>query len=139
MCQAKPGPRCYADSSKRLKTLSARVSKAEQKLDAARTAMTEAGRREDFAAYAKAKKAAETAEKAVAPLRAELRHTQRDVDSTKTGRRHLDEKIQSATSKTELTALENRKAAGEILYAWRENALSHAQDGYQPVIRLKVA
>lgn len=136
MCQAKPGPRCYADSSKRLKTLAARVETAEGKRDAAVSKMKDASRARDLVAFSKARREKERAEKALKPLRDELRHTQRDVDSTKTGRRELDDQILEASSKDELKTLENRKAAAELLYAWRENALQIKQEGYQPVIRI---
>lgn len=135
MCQAKPGPRCYADSSKKLNTLAARVTAAEEKRDAAKKSMLTASRNKDLTAFSKARREHDRAEKALVPLKDEFRHTQRDVDSTKTGKRLLEAQMLEASSKTELSALENRKAASELLHSWRVTAAGYVADGYQPAIR----
>lgn len=130
MCQAFPGPRCYADSSKQLAATTA-------KLERARTAQVTYGQRMDAAAdaknfsdYAKAKKRYEASKVTITDLEKKASYIQRDVDGTKTGAKQLKEAMAAATSPAELRVLQHRERAAAGLRYGREKALYRKNNSY---------
>ena len=135
MCQAQPGPRCYNDSNKKLVKLNAKLTKAEGELADAQKQLAAAARKSDFNAYSKLRKTVSVLEEKAETLRTTCRHTQRDVDSTLTGRKAIESAIQTAASKQELDQLDIRRRTAEALRFNREHALALQERAYVPAIR----
>lgn len=135
MCQLSPGPRCHNDSIKKLDKLKVKLVDAETALQGAHANLSAAERSKDFNLYSKSRKAVSALEVKVEGLISEVRYTQRDVDSTLTGRKHLDEAVTKATTKSELKELDIRRRTGESIRYAREHALQLKQSGYVPAIR----
>lgn len=137
MCQADPGPRCYADSSKRLSRVEQKLERVSVSLAACNADMSAAASKKDFTGYAKAKKRADGFKAQAFDLQRKVLYIQRDVDGTKTGARMLRESMATASSAEELRALQNReKAAGALRYG-RTHALNRIQSGYKPLMRIR--
>lgn len=135
MCQ-KNGARCYNDSSKKLNKLTDKLNAANSELAAAQKALSVAGRKTDFRAFSKFKKQISNLEKKQEELTTEIRHTQRDVDSTRTGRKLLAEEIYNAKTPEKQRELDIRRRTAEGIRCAREHAGELAESGYQPAIRL---
>jgi len=127
MCQ-KNGARCYNDSSKKLGKIQAKLTSAKSELAAAQ--------KSDFRAYSKHRNTVASLEKKVEGLATSLRHTQRDVDSTRTGRKLLAEQIYNAKTPEQLRELDVRRRTAEGIRFSREHAGELIESGYQPAIRL---
>lgn len=139
MCQAWPGPRCYNDSNKKLNKISVKLDAARGELGAAQKTLALAARKSDFNAYSKLRKQTADLQKKVETLEVAHRHTQRDVDSTLTGRKELDSAMRNASSKAELDLLDVRRRTAESLRFNREHALELEKSGYVPAIRFAKA
>ena len=135
MCQALPGPRCFNDSSKKLTKQHEKLNKAEGDLQAAQKQLAVVARKQDITAYSKIRKTVTVLEDKVNTMRVECRHTQRDVDSTLTGRKALETSTLSAGTKAELDELDIRRRTAEALRFNREHALALKERGYVPAIR----
>jgi len=135
MCQ-KNGARCYNDSSKKLGKIQAKLTSAKSELAAAQKSQTIAGSKADFRAYSKHRNTVASLEKKVEGLATSLRHTQRDVDSTRTGRKLLAEQIYNAKTPEQLRELDVRRRTAEGIRFSREHAGELIESGYQPAIRL---
>lgn len=135
MCQASPGPRCFNDSNKRMAKLNAKLEKTQADLDVARKGLDDAAKASNFNAYSKAKKQVTLLEKKVEQVSTDIRHTQRDIDSTLTGRKAIEKAMASASTKSELNALDIRRRTAEALRFNREHALALKENGQVPAIR----
>jgi len=138
MCQALPGPRCFNDSSKKLTKQNAKLNKAESELSGAQNKLAAAARKSDFNGYAKLRKEVSVKESRVNELRTHCRHTQRDVDSTLTGRKEIEQAMNTATTKREIKELDIRRRTAEALRFNREHALALKERGYVPAIRFAI-
>lgn len=137
MCQADPGPRCYADSSKRLARTEVKLTRVSASLASCNAEMTAAASKKDFTGYAKAKKRADGFKAQVADLEHKVLSIQRDVDGTKTGARLLKEAMANATSNEELRSLQNREKAAGSRRLGRTHALYRIQSDYKPLMRIR--
>lgn len=135
MCQASPGPRCFNDSSKRVATLSNKLSNVSDQIRSAKTEMNKAATAKDFNAYAAARKNVTELETKATVLTTQIRHTQRDIDSTLTGRRQLDSELASATTSSAIKSIEQRQRAGDAIRFSREHALMLKQEARMPAIK----
>jgi chromosome segregation ATPase len=134
MCQPH-GARCYNDSSKKLDKINAKLTTARGELAAAKKAMDDSARKSDFRSYAQTRKQFDNLQKKVETYETDVRHTQRDVDSTRTGRKLLTEATKNARTKEELKALDIRRRTAETIRFSREHAGELKQSGYQSPIR----
>ena len=134
MCQ-KNGIRCYNDSHKKVVKLTQKLGVAETNLKVAKNQLASAARKSDFNAFSKVRKNVTACEEKVATLTTAIRHTQRDVDSTLTGRRELEAAMAKAETKAEMDALDVRRRTGEAVRFTREHALSLTERNYVPPIR----
>lgn len=132
MCQAAPGPRCYADSSRKIHSLESRYNNAQKALKQAETDLNKASTYKD---YEKTRLRVGEAKTVVKEIETKLRHAQRDLDSTKTGARLLEEARKNATSTRELAVLENRRKAAEAKLFARKTALELKLAGRPPMIK----
>lgn len=135
MCQASPGPRCFNDSSKRVTTLTKKLSVINLQVAKAEETLTIAASKKDFTAYANARKNVTELKDKATELSTKIRHTQRDIDSTLTGRRALDSALSEATTSSEIREIEQRQRAGEAIRFSREHALMLKQEGRLPAIK----
>lgn len=136
MCQPSPGPRCFKDSSVKLSklqdkaaTISARNAEVQAKLDDAR----KSGNAREV------QKLSTTLKEGTAryeDLEKQIRHTQRDVDGTRTGQRALKEQLEEAGNTPEARELIARLHAAEALRFARTHALELANSGRPPMIRI---
>jgi chromosome segregation ATPase len=136
MCQAQPGPRCYNDSSRKLGQLEKRIAKYVGERDDLDKRLAKAVSENKTS---EAKKLSESRTKIINRLEAvstELRHTQRDVDGTLTGRRHLTDEISKASDPNTITELETRLKTGQGQRFAREHALARINSGKPAPIRL---
>lgn len=139
MCQAAPGPRCFNDSSRKLKQLVNRRDKISKEITVANTALIEA--HNSGAKASEIKKLMEHKRVLVSRLEAvelEVRHTQRDVDGTLTGRRNLMDELEKTHDPKAIENLEVRLRAGAALRLARETALEYASSGRPAPIRFAV-
>jgi chromosome segregation ATPase len=134
MCQPH-GARCYNDSSKKLDKINAKLTTARGELSAAQGVLADSARKSDFRSYAKTRKQIDGLQKKVDSYETDLRHTQRDVDSTRTGRKMLAEEIKNARTKEDLKALDVRRRTAEGIRFSREHAGELKKSGYQSPIR----
>jgi hypothetical protein len=140
MCQA-GGVRCYNDSSKKLTKITEKLTKANSELAAAQKMLSAAakGNKPDFNTYAKIRKTTGVLEKKIEVLKTDLRYTQRDVDSTLTGRKLIEEEIKNASSSSELDTLDIRRRTAEGIRYNRSHAFDLKKSGYVPAIRFAKA
>jgi hypothetical protein len=136
MCQISPGPRCWSDSNATARSLTKRLTRAEKDLEANRSAAKNAAGAQDFARFARLRKAEEKLVVKVNDLRREVRHNQRDIDGTKTGLRNLDAMIATCDNADHVRELENRKAQAEALRFQRAHALETKTANRLPVLRI---
>jgi len=139
MCQAAPGPRCYADTSKVLRTRAQKLEVKKTKLAAAIALQNKAASSKDFTGYARQLKAVEALTKDVKELETIRRYDRRDAYGTKTGAARLDAKIKNASDNKEYDYFRNLKIQAEALRFSRTHALERKQSGYVPAIRLSRA
>lgn len=140
MCQPSPGPRCFKDSSVKLSklqdkaaTISARNAEVEAKLTDAR----KSGNAREVQRLSTALHEGKQREES---LNTQIRHTQRDVDGTRTGQRALQQEIEETADSTKVRELQARLSASEALRFARKHALELATSGRPPMIRIaKVA
>lgn len=136
MCEAAPGLRCSYDTQKKVDTLTTRVGEVDDQLSAARKELKVASVSNDFTAYQKAKKVTLKLQARRNGLTTKLRHAQRDLDGTKTGRKKLEAEMAAASSEAEVAELRNRLRASEALRLCRTTALDIKQtEGYVPALR----
>lgn len=140
MCQPSPGPRCFKDSSMKLSklqdkaaTVSARNAEVEAKLSDARKSGNAREVQRLSATLHEGKQREES-------LTTQIRHTQRDVDGTRTGQRVLRDELEETTDPKVARELQARLSAAEALRFARKHALELATSERLPMIRLnKVA
>lgn len=134
MC--KKGSRCWSDTSARKASLEKRLSKSRASLKAVRAQKTQASNAGDFTAFAKHRKQEETLISRVATVTTELRHNQRDMDGTKTGRKQLETQLAQASTLKERNELQNRIAAAEALRFARQYAYEQETSPRIPLLRI---
>jgi predicted nucleic acid-binding Zn-ribbon protein len=134
MC--KKGSRCWSDTSARKVSLDNRVTKAKAKLKTCRVNKTKASKAGDFNAYAKFRKQEEVLLSRVENLNKEIRHNQRDMDGTKTGRNQLEEQLARVTDPKERKELEGRLAAAAALRFARQYAYEQEVNPRVPLLRI---
>lgn len=136
MCDTYPGLRCSYDTQKKVDTLTTRIGEVDDQLSAARKDLKAASASTDFTAYQKAKKVAVKLQSRRSVLVTKLRHAQRDLDGTKTGRKKLEAEMAAASSDAEVSELRARLRASEALRLCRTTALEIKQtEGYVPALR----
>jgi hypothetical protein len=136
MCQAAPGPRCYNDTSKVLRTRSNKIASLDAKLVDANKALAAAmSSSMNFTAYGRASKSVKDLTAKRDALVTERRHDRRDAYGTKTGAKKLAQRIKNASTETEAESLRKLGVQAEALRFSREHALSRKREGYVPAIR----
>ncbi len=139
MCYESPGPRCYNDSNKTLIKKQAKLDHIKSEIRDAEKLLEDAAKKSNFTEFAKLRKTINVLNAKKFELETDIRYTQRDVDSTKTGMKMLDDQMAEATSKSELKVLDNRRKAAQGLRYAREHALQLKKSGLVPVINFTVA
>lgn len=139
MCQASPGPRCFNDSNKRMVKLQSKLSNYETELNSARKELIRVAKTQDFTGFSKIRGKVNVLEGKVNKYQTEIRHTQRDIDSTLSGRKVLEEAMKQARTKSELDALEVRRRTSDALRFNREHALDLKKSGFVPPIRFTIS
>lgn len=134
MCQAAPGPRCWADTSKAHKKLQTRLEKAQSDLDAVRKKMNAAASAGSYGDFEKLRNEEESMVVKVNNLRTAFVHNQRDMDGTKTGLRMLEEQISTADSDIERKGLEDRLKQAAAMRVLRDHAPQRMADA--PLLRI---
>lgn len=134
MCRK--GSRCWSDTSARKASLDNRVMKAKAKLKTVRSNKTKASQAGDFNAYSKFRKQEELLSSRVEKLTTEVRHNQRDMDGTKTGRNMLETQLAQTGPSKERRELENRLAAASALRFAREYAYEQEVNPRIPLLRI---
>lgn len=134
MCRK--GSRCWSDTSARKESLDNRVTKAKGKLKTVRANKTKASKAGDFNAYSKFRKQEELLSSRVEKLNTEVRHNQRDMDGTKTGRNMLEAQLAQVTDPKERKELEGRLAAASALRFAREYAYEQEVNPRVPLLRI---
>lgn len=134
MCQK--GSRCYSDTKARKQSLEKRVSKNKTNLKSIRANKVKASNAGDFNAFAKFRKQEEVALSRLSSLKKELRHNQRDMDGTKTGRRELEAKLADTSDAKERQELKNRIASAEALRFARQYAYEQETNPRVPLLRI---
>jgi regulator of replication initiation timing len=135
MCQAQPGPRCYNDSSRRLGQLEKRVGKYVAECDDLEKSISKAVSENKASEVKKLSERKTAVTNRLETVKTELRHTQRDVDGTLTGRRKLNDEIASASDPALITELETRLKTGQGQRFAREHALERLNSGKPAPIR----
>lgn len=134
MCRK--GSRCWSDTSARKESLDNRVMTAKTKLKNVRSNKTKASKAGDFNAYSKFRKQEELLSSRVEKLNTEIRHNQRDMDGTKTGRNILEAQLAEVTNPKERKELESRLAAASALRFAREYAYEQEVHPRVPLLRI---
>lgn len=134
MCRK--GSRCWSDTSARKVSLDNRVMKAKTKLKNVRSNKTKASKAGDFNAYSKFRKQEELLSSRVEKLTTEVRHNQRDMDGTKTGRNMLETQLAQVADVKERKELEGRLAAASALRFAREYAYEQEINPRIPLLRI---
>lgn len=136
MCQASPGPRCFNDSNKRLGKLKTHVESLSSELTRVNEALTVATKAGNASEVKKLSDRKVVVSGKLNSLTIEVRHTQRDVDGTLTGRKELAAALESARDVKVINELQVRLRAGAALRMARESALEWATSGRPAPIRL---
>lgn len=136
MCQAAPGPRCYNDSSRKLSQLKNRVIKLKDENTKLELAISSAQAANNSSEVKKLTDRKSMLTSKVTGLETEIRHVQRDVDGTLTGRRHLQDELETARDPKAIREIEIRLRAGAALRHARETALDWASSNRPAPIRL---
>jgi hypothetical protein len=139
MCQAAPGPRCFNDTSKVLRTRTSKITVTREKLAGANAALESAMRDSNFASYARCRKNVSDLDSKLSELITIRRYDRRDAYGTKTGSKKLAQRIQNASTDVEAEALRRLAVQAEALRFSREHALAKKRAGYVPVIRFAKA
>jgi predicted nucleic acid-binding Zn-ribbon protein len=134
MC--KKGSRCWSDTSARKVSLDNRVTKAKASLKTVRANKTKASKEGNFNAFSKFRKQEETLVSRVESLNKEIRHNQRDMDGTKTGRNQVEEQLAHVSDPKERKELEGRLAAASALRFARQYAYEQDVNPRIPLLRI---
>lgn len=137
MCQAAPGPRCYYDTSKVLRTRQGKIDATRVKLTAASSSLEKAMQKSDFSAYSRHKQTVEKLSLHLKDLITTRRYDRRDAYGTKTGAKKLALRIKNAPTDIEAEQLRKLAVQAEALRFSREHALAMKKAGYVPAIRWK--
>lgn len=130
------GSRCWSDTKARHVSLENRMSKTIKSLKSVQENQTKASKAGDFTAYSKHRKQAEALSSRVENLNTQLRHNQRDMDGTKTGRKKLEAEIAQTGDPAERDKLTNRIAAADALRFAREYAYEQETNPRTPLLRI---
>lgn len=132
MCQAKPGPRCAADTKPKLEKHQAKLDRVAKSVEVSKAKQTAAMQAGDFTAYARARKQTDALEAKLSTLTTETQHVLRDYDGTKTGSRELSQQMVETVDNNEYQALDIRRGSAHCLYVVREHALGMITEGTPP-------
>lgn len=130
------GSRCWSDTKAKHVSLENRVRKSMESLKSVQENQTKASKAGDFTAYSKYRKQGEALSSRIENLNTQLRHNQRDMDGTKTGRRKLEAQIAQTGDPKERDKLTNRIAAAEALRFAREYAYQQETNPRTPLLRI---
>lgn len=134
MCQV--GVRCYADSSKKLKSELQKLSAVNEKLGDSQTKLRAAALDGDFNAYAAARENITRLHEQRNKIVFERNSAQRDVDGTKRGKAMLDELMLNSRSSEEFNQYRIRKNQGEATAFVRSYSAELKKSGRKPVLFL---
>lgn len=134
MC--KKGSRCFSDTNARKVSLEKRVAKNKAELKSVRANKTKASNAGNFTAFSKFRKQEEALLSRAEKLNKELRHNQRDLDGTKTGRAQLEEQLAQTTDVRERKELQTRLAAAAALRFARQYAYEQEVNPRVPLLRI---
>lgn len=130
------GSRCWSDTKAKHVSLEKRMQKAKSSLKSVRDSITNASKAGDFTAYSKLRKQEESVTSRIQNLNTQLRHNQRDMDGTKTGRKKLEAQIAQTGDAKERKQLTDRLAAAEALRFAREYAYQQEANPRTPLLRI---
>ena len=134
MC--KKGSRCWSDTSAKKVSLDNRAKKVKTQLKTIRANKTKASNSGDFNAFSKFRKQEEALRSRLDGLNKEIRHNQRDMDGTKTGRVKLEEQLSQTTDPKQRKELENRLSSAAALRFARQYAYEQEQNPRVPLLRI---
>jgi chromosome segregation ATPase len=138
MCYESPGPRCYNDSNKKLIRLTAKLDLTAKEIKQAEKLLSEHASKNNYNGYEKVRRTLNSLKARHESLETEVRYVQRDLDSTKTGMKKLEQEIAQATTKSAIKKLDDRRRAAKGLRYQREHALELKKSGATPVINFTV-
>jgi hypothetical protein len=130
------GSRCYSDTKAKQVSLENRVKKARTSLKAVRASKNKASGAGDFNAFSKFRKQEEALLSRVENLNTQMRHNQRDIDGTKTGRKQLEAQLSQTGDPKARKDLTDRLAAAEALRFAREYAYEQETNPRVPLLRI---
>lgn len=136
MCDAKPGLRCWADTSKRSTSLETKAENVDASIKEVRNELSAAAKNSDFSQYSKLKRRESALKQRSEKMRTAIRHNQRDMDSTKTGQKQLDELIANAEDDHELESYMIRKKTSMALRFQRSTAVEELNASQKPLLRV---
>lgn len=140
MCQPSPGPRCFKDSSVKLSRLQDKASLLRSRNAEVASKLGEARKAGNAREVSRLSAALHDGEQRVNGLETQIRHTQRDVDGTRTGQRALQSELEATDDAVKAKEIQARLSASEALRVARKHALDIATSGRPPMIRIaKVA
>jgi flagellar biosynthesis/type III secretory pathway chaperone len=135
MCQRKGhGPRCYSDSSSSLDTVTKHIEKTRTLLEETATVLTSCPEgSKKHGSVVERKQAFETK---LRTLEKKRRSVLRELDSTKTGRKQLNEALANArVGSAEWRELDLRRRNAEAASVQQESLFDFTKTGRKPVIR----
>lgn len=138
MCYESPGPRCFNDSNKKLIKIQAKLERVERDNETANKLLASHAQDGNYAEFARVRKTISTLESRKRDFEVEIRYVQRDVDSTMTGMKKLEEDMKQANTKSEIVSLDNRRRAAQGLRYQRDHALKIKKSGAPPAINFVV-